>query len=194
MIFTLASEGRQHLVSSIRWYFAESALAESYRYSQDEEKSRIAVYDQYPEATEFLPAIIVTSIVGPGQELSVNQVGDKVYDPDTSELKGYNCQGTFVGDYSMDVQALSETSRDEIADILCFGLVRGIRQRIVEHTDANMQPDRPFFRVTSSGQRPMTDRGVLWNITIGARFIQHWYDFIELETNVGAVGATVTKT
>ena len=57
-----------------------------------------------------------------------------------------------------------------------------------------LRAERPFFRVTANGTRALTDRGQLWYLTLGMNFIQNWYDFVSLDTEVSEMKTTVTKT
>jgi len=191
VIYELLESGRQVLIEGLQWWFAESPIADPFRWSADAEKTKLWIRDQYAEATTERPLVVVTSIVGAGQELAVNQAGEYALD-DSGKVTGRMFHGMFTADFRMTVYANGQRDRDKVADVLIYGMVRNVREWIHVRTGANMMMERPFFQVVGEGQRQVTDRESEHWVTVGCRFLMSWHDEVPLEEEVKGMALTIS--
>ena len=175
------------LVEAIREFFATNALAKDWRWSPDDDKSKIEIVDSWPETERRLPMIVVSSLSGGSEEIGFSQGLDKIYDPDDStEVIGQFYGGRVMIDVTYEAVSFNQRETHRISDLLLIGLasLSQIPRRVSKTTLHNLILDAPFARMAGYGQRPLTEGQMTFFRSLSQRWQSYWKDEVIYDQNI----------
>jgi hypothetical protein len=193
MLFGLTDEFSQIILAEVRRFFAEHPIAQDYRYSPDEESSKIWIVEQFPDARHRFPSITVKGVVGDSQELGLNQMAEPLYDAEGRHV-GDSLQGVFNPRVDYIVESESDSDTKKIADTLAMALVADLRVSIPRKCEGGAVVIPPIVRVAGRGTRPFTNTTVIHQIVLTQTWQVTWFEQVLYPDNLENVVPTVTVT
>lgn len=163
------------LVEALREYFATHRFAKDYIWSPDHVKRRIEIVDSWPDTSQDFPVITIETIPsGSGEPLGFGQALERVT-KDGDDIGQY-FGGRVTLDVNYQIRSYSKRETHRVSDILLFGLLRQIPDRVDATTFHNLLLDSLTVRIAGESQRPVSDNTVEYSRTLSHRWQSYWKD------------------
>lgn len=166
------------IIAAVREFFGTNKYSMDWKWSPDDNKSKIRIVDSWPETERVFPMIILNAIPsGSAEELGFGQALGRVYGDDGKSIGQY-FGGRMDFDVSYEIVSYNKREMRRISDFLTLGLgaLSAIPARVSIMSLGNLILSTPRVRLSGERQQSITDSADVHVRTLAQKWQSYWKD------------------